>query len=408
LSGNSKWIAFVLLSLVIAACSPKIVPVVTPPPVVQKPATPPPIVKVVPKPVEVHIPTVSLILPFELDKLDFTSTANLGNLSQSDLALDYYQGFKLALDSLTNKGYNFKLQVFDSKDDASQAHSLAINPKVRSSDLIVGPVFPESIKAFMAYTAGLNKPIVSPLSPAPPAEFRSGNLITVQPPLEYHAWRVAEYIKERMKPVRVFVLKSGYSEENKFILPFKKAIDSLSKKKIQVVYLTIIKGNFSTIMPLLNNKVQNVFIIPATDAAFLTVTLTALGKLSDAYPVTVFGHPNWAKFSYLQPTLLQKLNTHITASDKIDYKGAATVAFTKAYRKAYHLEPGEYAIKGYDEGLYLGTLLNTDPDAFKKLDKLTYEGLHNQFTFIKTSTSGWVNTHVGIYQYQNFDLKLVE
>jgi ABC-type branched-subunit amino acid transport system substrate-binding protein len=407
-SSGNKWIVSILIGVVLGACSPKLAPVTTPK-TVQKPVEvkAPPVTVITKAPVT-HIPVVSLILPFELDKLDLTSAATRGNLSQADLAVDYYQGFKLALDSLTGKGYNFKLQVYDSKSDASQAHSLANNPKVRNSDLIVGPVFPESIKAFMASMYGMNKPVISPLSPAQPAEFKNNNLITVEPPLEYHAWRVAQYIHERVKPVKVFVLRSGYSEENKFITPFKKAIDSVSHKHIQVVYLTVVKGDLSAIIPQLNNKVQNVFIVPATDQAFLTVCLAALDKLSQAYPVTLFGHPNWAKFSYLQASVLQRLKTHITASDKIDYKADDTNQFIKAYRAAYHLEPTDYAIKGFDEGYYLGTLLSTDADAFKKLDKLTYQGLHNQFNFIKTSNSGWVNTHVSIYQYQNFELKPVE
>ncbi|MEO6521472.1 MAG: ABC transporter substrate-binding protein [Mucilaginibacter sp.] len=408
-SSGNKWTAFILMGLILGACSPKIKPVTTYPKPVEKPAevkAPP--VKVIPKVGEAKASTISLILPFELDKLDLSSAATRGNLSQADLAVDYYQGFKLALDSLTGKGYNFKLQVYDSRSDASQAHSLALNPKVRSSDLIVGPVFPESIKAFSGSMYGFNKPLVSPLSPAAPSEFRNNNLITVEPPLEYHAWRVAQYIKERIKPVKVFVLRSGFSEENKYFIPFKKAIDSLSKKRIQVVYLTVVKGNLAPIIPQLNNKVQNVFIVPASDQVFLTVVLGALDKLSQAYPITLFGHPNWAKYSFLQASMLQRLKTHITASDKIDYKADDTNQFIKAYRAAYHLEPTDYAIKGFDEGYYLGTLLSTDADAFKKLDKLTYQGLHNQFNFIKTTNSGWVNTHVDIYQYQNFELKPVE
>ncbi|RKR85420.1 ABC-type branched-subunit amino acid transport system substrate-binding protein [Mucilaginibacter gracilis] len=406
-SSGNKWIVFVLIGLVLGACSPKLAPVT------QKPVTKPvesktPDVKVTPKVVAVHTSTVSLILPFELNKLDLSSAATSANLSRADLAVGYYQGFKLALDSLTAQGYNFKLQVFDSNGDDSQAHSLAGNTKLRTSDLIVGPVFPEGIKAFSTAMHGINKPLISPLSPAAPAEFKNNNLVTIEPPLEYHAWRIARYIKERLRPVKVFVLKSGYSDENKYILPFKKAIDSLSRKRIQVVYLTVTKGNLSAIIPQLSTSAQNIFIVPATDQTFLAVTLAALDKLNKTYPVTVFGHPNWYKSSFLQATLLQRLKTYITVSDKVDYNDDETKQFIKAYRDAYHLEPSDYAIKGFDDGYYLGTLLSTDTEAFKKLDKLNYLGLHNQFSFIKTGNAGWVNTHVSIYQYQNFELKPVE
>lgn len=406
-SSGNKWIVFAVIGFILGACSPKIRP--TERPVQKAPeAKAPPVVKVTPGTVAVHTPVISLILPFELNKIDFSATANRNNLSKSDLAVDYYQGFKLALDSLTAKGLNFKLQIYDSNGDGSQGHSLANNPKVRASDIIVGPVFPDGIKAFTSSLAGINKPILSPLSPAPPLDFKNNNLITVIPPLEYHAWRVAQYIKDEMDAVKVFVLRSGFSEENKYLIPFRKAIDSLSRKKIRVIYLTVSKGNLDALIPQLSTTSENVFVVPATDQAFLTVTLSALDKLNQTYPVTLFGHPNWLKASYLQASLLQRLKTHITSSDKVDYRAVETNKFIKAYRKAFHLEPSEYAIKGFDEGYYLGTLLSSNADAIKQLDKSGYEGLHNQFTFVKTANAGWVNTHVSIYQYQNFELKQVE
>ena len=51
------------------------------------------------------------------------------------------------------------------------------------------------------------------------------------PPLEYHAWTAAKYLEDKIDPEKVFILRSGFSEENEYIIPFKKAIDSLGKKK---------------------------------------------------------------------------------------------------------------------------------------------------------------------------------
>jgi len=405
LSSGNKGFVFVLCVLFGAACSPKIRPV-------EKPAAKPVVVKpvqpiVVSKPVVAKTSTIALILPFNLDQLDLSANATRDNLSKADLAADYYQGFKLALDSLTAKGSNYKLLVFDSKDTAPQARALAGNPKVRSADLIVGPVFPDGIWAFgSSFTA--NKLIVSPLSPAPPERFKDNKLVTVIPPLEYHAWTAAKYIANHIKPKKVFILRSGYSDENKYIIPFHKAIDSLSKKRIQVSSTVISRGNFDALLAQMSATEENIFIVPATDETFLVTTLRALEKVAQNYPVTVFGHPNWSKFEFLKPELLQNLKTHITTSDDIDYKAEATIDFIKEYKRIYHIAPSEYAIKGFDEGYYFGNLLNAGADSLAHLDKALYKGLNNRFSFIKTANYGWVNTHVTILKYQNFELKKAE
>ncbi|ASU35763.1 hypothetical protein MuYL_3878 [Mucilaginibacter xinganensis] len=352
------------------------------------------------------VSNIALLLPFGLDHLRPGSPYTSVTLKEADIALDYYRGFKLALDSLTGQGYNFKLQVFDSKGEKSQAHSLALNPAVRSSDLIVGPVFPDDIKTFTSTYPNSSQPVVSPLSAASPAGIKNQQLVTMMPPLEYHAWGAAKYVNDRIKPKKIFILKSGYSEENDYLIPFKKATDSLSKKHVQLVYLTVIHGQLNSLIPQLSANSENVFIIPATDQHFLNVTLRALDTLSRSYQLAVFGHPSWVNLSFLKADLLQRLNTHVTVTDHIDYKSANAVTFIKDYRGEYNAEPTTYAFKGFDEGLYWGQLLGSGE--VKNLAGKDFEGLHNNFHFQKKPGLGWVNTHISIYKYSNFELKKVE
>ena len=405
LSGN-RWFLFLAIALIAGACSPKVRPVSQPvKKVAEKPvATVQPVKEV--KPVAAKVSTISLLLPFGLDHLSQGSTYSTVSLREADIALGYYRGFKLALDSLTAQGYNYKLQVYDTRDQKAQVHSLANNPAVKNSDLIVGPVFPDDVKAFNAAYPNSHQPIVSPLSPAPPSTVKSPQLITVMPPLEYHAWSAAKYINDKIQPETVFILKSGFSDENEYIIPFKKAIDSLSKKQIKVVAITVVHGQLSSLYPQLSTTDKNVFIIPATDQHFLNITLRALDTLNTTYPVTVFGHPNWVNFSFLKTDLLQRLNTHITSADHVNYKATNIIAFMRKYREAYHVEPTAYAIKGFDEGLYFGKIVATD--SLKNLTKTNFTGLHNSFQFQKKTGLGWVNTHVNVYKYANFELKKAE
>ncbi|QEM08838.1 ABC transporter substrate-binding protein [Mucilaginibacter rubeus] len=409
LSGN-KWLPFFCIALLLAACSPKTRPVATtvkkptdntekkPGNTTEKPAE---------KASEQKVANIAMLLPLNLEHLNPAQKYSPLQISQANIAVEYYQGFKLALDSLTAYGNNYKLQIFDSRDEAMQAHDLALNAFVRSSDLIVGPVFPDGVKAFSGALSYSKGPILSPLSPANPATINSKNLITAIPPLEYHAWGAAEYLNRTVKPKKIFILRSGFNQENDYAVNFKKAIDSLSKKKIKVTNVYVVRGKLSSLLPQLSKTEKNVFVIPATDQAFLGVTLRSLDTLNKHYPVMVFGHPSWEKFSFLKPQLLQRLNTHITSTEKINYKAGATTTFLRNYRRAYHVEPTEYAIKGFDEGLYFGRQLFADK-GLSSIEGTDFTGLHNSFHFIKKPGQGWINTHVNILMYTNFELKQVE
>jgi ABC-type branched-subunit amino acid transport system substrate-binding protein len=402
LNGN-RWLISLFTVLAIGACSPKRRWVSKP---VSKPAesnAPPP----APKPVAPPSPkvsVVSLILPFGLNHIGPGQSYTPISLKEARIAADYYRGFKLALDSLTFHGYNYKLQLFDSRDNGSQAHSLAYNPKIRASDLIVGPIFPEDIKSFTSVLTSPRKPIVSPLSPESPVTFKNQNLVTVNPPLEYHAWATARYINDRVKPQKVFILASGFSDDNKYIIPFKKALDSISGKHIKIVTITIVRGQLNPLLPQLVKDKQNIFVVPSTNQAFLTVTLHSLDTLNARYPVTLFGHPSWGHFAFLKSKQLQRLRTHITSADNVDYQSPETLNFIRNYRNIWHTEPSAYALKGFDEGLYFGKLL-----AENSLNNMAdFTGLHNSFHFQKIGGQGWVNTHVKLLMYSNFELKKVE
>jgi len=185
-------------------------------------------------------------------------------------------------------------------------------------------------------------------------------------------------------------------------------IDSLSKKKIQVISFTVSRGSLTALLPQLNNKVENVFIVPAVNQSFLSVTLRSLDTLSRHYPVTTFGHPNWEKLTFLKPDILQRIKTHITSAEKVNYRAAATVNFIKAYRKNFNSEPSAFAYKGFDEGLYFGEILALEGNEMAHLDLHDYKALHNSFHFVKKPGLGWINNHVNVLKYINFELKQVE
>ncbi len=415
LLSGSKWI---ILAAVIfsAACSPKTQPVSSG--AGKKPVEKAPAEKQAEeqqkaagkkdKPVssQLKVNTISLILPFGLDHLAPGQQYSTAGLQKAALAVDYYRGFKLALDSLAADGYNYKLQLFDSKDMPAQSRGLALNPQVKNSALIVGPVFPEGLKSFISVPGGSKVPVLSPLSPAAPQTYQFNGLLTAIPPLEYHATRAAAFVKSHIRTKKVYVLMSGYSDEKAYISMFKKAMDSLSKKKITVVAITPSKGNLAIILKQLSKFDRNYFVIPSTRQTFLKTTLYSLDTLSNHYPLTLVGHPSWEKLSYLKAEQMQKLHAHITSGDRVNYKANATVTFVQSYRKMYHAEPSEYSIKAFDEGMFFGRLL-----AEEKLNDISdedYKGIHNSFEFVKKPGQGWINNHVMVLRYEDFELKEVE
>lgn len=392
---------FLYLSL--NACSPKI----TQP--LPKPSSPEPksednVVIVKEKKVENPTYTISLILPFKLNEINY-KTANLKEIEKISLALDYYQGFKMGLDSVAAMyATNFKLQVIDGKDDENEIKHLSYNENIKKSDLIVGPVYPNTLKIFSDGIINQKISLVSPLAPTVNNLLNNPNLIVINNSLNQHAYVAAEFIKKKIGAKKIILVRSGQAEESKYAIAFKKGVDSLAKG-IPFSEIGIKAIGYSNVFKYLNPKAMNTIVLPSTDKLFLSTMLKELEKLSKNYQISVIGHPNWEKVYSLNVETLQNVNAYITSSYYINYQDLNVKQFILNYRKSFNLEPSEYAFKAFDTAFYLGYLFTKEGKNFKgSLLYNDYEGLHNPFHFSYHPLFGYSNKHVMVLKYEDYTM----
>ncbi|WP_443939909.1 ABC transporter substrate-binding protein [Pedobacter sp. MW01-1-1] len=392
---------FLLLSVLIAACSSK----------VRTPKSAPS------KPVEKEIPVeksnkkieqagISLLVPFRLNDVNF-KTLGKTEVEKYAMPIDFYQGFKLGLDSAAGKGQNFKLNVFDTEDDNSHISSLYTNDRFKQSRLIVGPVFPDGLKYISNYSKEKNILVVSPLAASQPAEFNNPKLVSIVGNINLHGEKIAHYIGKTINSANTIIvlINPKKTEDEQFAAPIRNYFQS----NVKVRYEFQEYASVYSLETKLQKGKNYVVVVASSDRAFVVATLDRLIKIkAKGYVTNVYGHPNWAKQNY--PTeKVEALNTIISSTYKVDYKNQAVASFIKKYRAKYSFEPSEYAYKGFDIGYYFGTLLaNYGEDYASQLTKVKYNGLHNAFSFIYDEKLGYINTSILLLKYKNFGLNMVQ
>ncbi|MEJ7778361.1 MAG: ABC transporter substrate-binding protein [Daejeonella sp.] len=403
LSGNKCIIVSILFLL--SACSPKITPVKTggnQAPVKQE------TVKPSPPPKKELDHSIVLLLPFELNTINL-ETAGPKEIGKADLAIDFYQGFKLALDSVSANGHNYRLQVFDTQDQEARVVNLARAVSVRENDLIIGPVFPDAVSAFSEFAEkNPNKLIVSPLAASLPSQFNNPGLVTVNNTIDQHGWKIADYINRNYKPdqVNIVIINTKKTDDEKFAAPVTKYLNELSKSRFQITE----RPNAIGLQTYIKSGKRNLVVLCSSDRLFLLPTIDRLYKSSnEGYQVELFGHPNWIKAKFLDPEKMQALNTKISASYFVNYKAENVKHFIARYRDEHGFEPSEFSFKGFDMGYYFGRLLEKHGKNYAShLDDDTYKGLHNNFRFSEDPVGGYINTELMILAYRSFELQPVK
>lgn len=392
----------VVICLTVFACSPKIKPVVN------KPVAPKPDHQNVTKPVKKFTEaSISLMLPFKLNQLNL-KTATKAQVENADMAIDFYQGVKMGIDSASNSGLNFKLNVFDSRDDNVYLATVLKRDAIKQSNLVIGPVFPDGVNYITDFALANDMPIVSPLAASKPSDFNNPKLISIVNNIDQHGARIADYIanKYQSEQTIVVLINPKKTADEQFANPIKQRFKEKHPSYIIQEFTTTYA--FETRM--IKGKKYAVIICSA-DMGFVNPSIDKIFKLRNlktgGYDLNLFGHPNWAKQNY-NVAQLQNLNAIISSSYVIDYKSVSVISFVKKYRTKFNFEPSEYSFKGFDIGFYFGKLLVKHGENY--LDFITkerYKGLHNSFEFAFNPKSGYYNTDLMLLQYRNSTLNKI-
>jgi len=103
---------------------------------------------------------VTLLLPFTqtgnqspytlVDDIDTSDVQDpTGQLSQiTQVSLEFYEGFLLALDTLKKMGISVNLNVFDTKRSQHEVSKILDSKSIEVSELMVGPFIFDEIKIF--------------------------------------------------------------------------------------------------------------------------------------------------------------------------------------------------------------------------------------------------------------------
>jgi len=349
-----------------------------------------------------QVANIALLLPFNLNTLPADGNAAQAQIESNALVWDFYQGFLLALDSLGryNLDHNLKgidLQVMDTGEDTLVLNQILQGGPLDPVDLVIGPLYPNQIKAVTNYSISKNKFFVSPISPQPLSNFNNPNLIMVNSPLEAYSERTANFIQEQYPASNILILETSPQDKayygpmlSHFILPPK-----------------IIKLNSSQInsgkIPLSTN-LNNILVVPSLDKAFWSKLTVFLSSLSPTIPIQVFAHPNFPRLNYGDQDLLQSLHVHYPSTYFMDKDDAATIEMLNLYKSRYQINAGEFSLLGYDVGMFFGKALTSNDSLSTVLLNANWKGIHNDIRFNKEPKLGYWNQSIKMIEYSSNSL----
>jgi len=118
---------------------------------------------------------------------------------RNQFVLDMYEGMKMAVDTLNAQGIHLDLYAYDTDRTAEGTRSLLDMEELKSSDLLVGPLFQEQSKLVLEFSEKNKINMINPITNN--SEFLGKNpfALLYQPSQETLGIRSAEMVAARAK-----------------------------------------------------------------------------------------------------------------------------------------------------------------------------------------------------------------
>lgn len=362
---------------------------------------------------------VALMLPFFLNENQ--NVLEKENINSSDIfgmstyALEFYEGFLVAIDSLKSEGLNLNLVVYDTENDTSVTASILRKPEMKKMDLIVGPMYYKNFVKAADFAKKHQINIVTPVKQSNKILLGNSYVSKVATSSPLLVKQFADYCHKNWSMHNIILINhQGESDDagiQTFLKSYKKSMLDSKDSTMQSVPNELIYGDksFSNLKNNLNELKMNVIYVPSDNQAFITSLISSLHELKGDYKFTLVFNENILNYDNLEVAHLHDLNVHALTSEFVDPEAQVVKEFKKQfYSRNKHL-PSKFSYLGYDVGYYYLSLLNQFGANFEVMFMgYNKEMLMMNFNFFKTGIeSGYENHSVFLLKYEDYKLKKV-
>jgi LysM repeat protein len=360
---------------------------------------------------------IALVLPFKLEQ---TLALDMNTLAKNktafpvvpSFAVDFYLGFKNAIDSLTGKGFEINLELYDEDDKDSLKHTQLLSDlKTKQIDFIFGPLYANGFKSIAQKAKELNIPIITPIAQQNKMLFNNVYASKTNPSQFTLLESLADYcIDSLVKANAKIFLVSAFQKDAKeiaYVAAFKKyynekqkALGKPAKDTITMVNgLTDIKNAYTP-------NAKNVIIALSNNQVFVAGFTTQLAIFSEKKDVVLCGWENMTTIDNIDQEYLNQL--HFTFPNQYNLSNMAAYApLIENYKNYMATYPTEFYFIGNDIATYyLKNLKEWGPNFVFNLNNLSAETNYMRFKFYRPdNTTGFDNRGVYIFKYNNYQLQ---
>ena len=350
--------------------------------------------------------SVDMILPFYLDRADSLVAATpRERLRDSRIALSFYMGALMALDSLAGQGLMADVRVFDSQKNVKATEKILAENDFSRTDLIIGPLFTEIAEVVASGMKGTKTLVVSPFSVKHDVN-RMPNMVQASTPAQGMESAVLSYMADNISPSsHVIVIASAMQQEAQIARIRKRLSEKVKYTSIELLN-TDLGNNSDRLASMVKQNVPTVILIPELSQSFMSEILQGMEQSARIGDTDIFAFEiadrAKAMMGEMKPEVASRLR--FIYPDRLfeNGQGYRYSDFENGFRTRYRELPNAYAYEGFNLVYDLLSRMATDTDTEHALTSRSTEQVGSRYRYMKYHSGGYANTELFILMYSSW------
>ncbi len=302
---------------------------------------------------------ISVVIPLYLDELVRGESVTFKDKVPDKAAdgLAFYQGVKLAADSLRRAGAKLDIHIHDAGSFNESPEMLINRRRLDSTDLIIGAVEQHDIPVLAGYARKKRINFISALTNYDAWVKDNQYFTMLLPSVKSHCEYIIDDVSAKYAGQNVALLyrTSALADDNAALYVLNDLYSDVTFRKLLCNKLP----TKAELMTVFDTTRPNVVVVSILNQSFADSLLKALSKYFPNTHFNIYGMPTWNDLPSLRKNNSYKnLAINITSSSNYESADSNLVnALKRTYKNEFAGIPSEMVMRGYESILWYGSLL---------------------------------------------------
>jgi len=319
--------------------------------------------------------------------------------------IEFYQGMKLALDSLEKLGFKAEIFVWDTKADTATVDSICRLKEFKELDLLIGPFYSKNVKIVQNVARESSIKVVDLFSPFFIQPDSSSEFFIINSSDRNKYFALAKYIGDSLSNYKISIIHQGLDRD---LLALEQLEASLLENNVDSNRIHIYDYTFDGMKELkkeLSKDKENIVFNLVDNEAKVSDFLRQLNIETKDYSIMVMALDKvWGKYKTLELDYLSKLKYTCATDYYIDNNDSVRVIpFEKKFYSTYKRIPSKLGYLGFDVSWYFGSEIYYLGSNFSHCgNRRTVLNMSTKYSFKSLRQGVYRNISTNVIQYDNY------